>query len=145
MSNRNVPERFWPKVLKSNGCWEWIAGKDSKGYGCFWLDCWMQPAHRVSYLLAHGSIPEGMDIDHLCMNRACVNPAHLEAVTHYVNIRRSPNTIPSRNAAKTHCPHGHEYTEANTQIENGRRRCATCRRAQGRIRSRRRRRSDVPA
>lgn len=139
MSNRNVTERFWPKVRKSAGCWEWIAVKDSKGYGCFWRNYVMQSAHRVAYELTKGAIPEGLDIDHLCMNRACVNPEHLEAVTHHVNIRRSPDTIPSLNAAKTHCPKGHEYTEANTQFENGRRRCATCRRAENRDRSARRR------
>jgi hypothetical protein len=74
-------ERFWGKIEKSEGCWLWRAGKTPDGYGQFWVDGKMMKVHRVAYELAFGEIPENRVIDHMCRNRACVNPTHLRVVT----------------------------------------------------------------
>lgn len=121
------PERFWKKVEKSNGCWEWTASKDPHGYGTVRNDKKTLGAHRVSYELIVGKIPDGLDLDHLCRNPGCVNPAHLEPVTHRENVRRGNAGLHC--AIKTHCPHRHEYTPENTAIyDDGLRRCRECRR-----------------
>lgn len=89
-----VAPRFWSKVLKgaASVCWPWLAALQSGGYGLFWVkrgDRWRgTTAHRVAYELTHGSAPDGLEIDHLCRNRRCCNPAHLEAVTRIENQRR---------------------------------------------------------
>lgn len=80
-----MPDRFWAKVDKSGECWEWTAGKDRLGYGGFFLDGRDRIAHRVSYELSIGPPPEGLELDHICHNRACVNPEHLRPVTHKQN------------------------------------------------------------
>ena len=82
-------------------------------------------AHRLIYEHFNGPIPDGLQIDHLCRNRACCNPAHLEPVTQQENIARGECS--QWRLEHTHCPNGHEYTEANTRIEKtGARRCRTC-------------------
>lgn len=119
--------RFWAKVLKTDGCWLWTGAKTSAGYGNFWIFKNYHLAHRVSYRLLVGEIPEGLTLDHLkdvCGNRHCVNPAHLEPVTQGENVRRGGN------AQKTHCPNDHEYTAENTIIlATGARKCRICNRA----------------
>src|SRR5688500_12459342 len=115
---RDLRERFESKMLKTEACWLWQGPINRKGYGTFQIKTplgnW-QPeyAHRVAYGLYKGPIPFGLSIDHLCSNRSCVNPEHLEAVTQQVNLLRG-KTLQARNLAKTHCPKGHPYDEANT-------------------------------
>jgi hypothetical protein len=123
-------KRFFDKVDKSGdgGCWIWTAGK-SRGYGRFKLGDSVTLAHRVSYTWCKGEIPDGLILDHLCRNRACVNPDHLEPVTYQVNLLRG-DTISAMHAKKTHCPQGHEYTDENTYMYRGSRQCSTCRKIQ---------------
>lgn len=88
----------------------------------------MQPAHRFSYEILVGPIPEGMELDHLCKNRRCVNPAHLEPVTHHENLIRG-NGFTGINARKTHCSRGHELSQDNIlNRSRGGRECKTCHR-----------------
>lgn len=124
-------DRFWSKVERTDTCWLWIAAKTGEGYGVIGLGPGRGNgmAHRVAYELAVGAIPDGMHIDHLCRTPACVNPAHLEPVTNAENTARgyAPSIGASHQLAKTHCPRGHEYSEANTRIDRrGARVCRTC-------------------
>lgn len=112
-------ERFWSKVEKTEGCWNWLGNITPIGYGGFFLDGKNRRAHRVAYELSIGPIPKGLVIDHLCRNRRCVNPDHLEAVTQGENRGRVP--------VKTHCNYGHPLIGDNAYIlPNGRPRCQKC-------------------
>jgi hypothetical protein len=126
-----LEKRFWVKVDKrgDDECWPWLAGK-SKGYGNFSRDGKDAKAYRVSYELLVGPIPPGRDLDHLCRNRACVNPAHLEPVSRRENILRGIGPSAQR-AKQTHCVHGHPFDGENTMYlvgKNGQkhRRCRAC-------------------
>lgn len=126
-----TPDYIHRNVRKdpSTECWVWLL-KTKDGYGMTGVArsvTWM--AHRLSYLLMKGSIPDGHQIDHLCGNRSCVNPDHLEPVTPLENTRRAPGSLSQINRAKTHCHQGHEFDEANTYIRNGYRSCRECNRA----------------
>lgn len=114
------------RIDPNSRCWKWKAGKTNKGYGAFYINQKQHTAHRLSYRLFVGEIPIGLDLDHLCRNRDCCNPSHLEAVTRRENLLRG-NTIPALNATKTHCKHGHEFTPENTIIKKtGSRDCRLC-------------------
>ncbi|UFS59489.1 HNH endonuclease signature motif containing protein [Subtercola endophyticus] len=134
-------ERFWGRVNRHGGrpylndplsrlitddeeCWIYGSGDFVDGYATFKVGGTQYPAHRVAYRDFGLIIPDGLQIDHLCRTTACMNPTHMEPVTREENIRRGVN------GAKTHCPHGHEYTPENTQtqIVDGKdhRRCKAC-------------------
>lgn len=129
--------RFWRQVDKSGPipahrpelgpCWVWTGWCDKRGYGKFrptsrQSDPKVQ-AHRFAYELVVDVIPAGLELDHLCRNKSCVNPAHLEAVTPQVNIDRRITA----NSLKTHCPQKHEYNEGNTYVgKDGARSCRAC-------------------
>lgn len=78
-------ERFWDKVLKTDACWLWQAGRTTKGYGVFFLNGGMQGAHRVAWVITFGDIPDRMEVDHECHVISCVNPDHLRLATHAEN------------------------------------------------------------
>lgn len=131
MATKTLSERFWEKVERAGPgeCWNWTGWNGHKGYGRIWVDGAGRPAHRVSYELAKGPIPEGLVIDHLCRNPGCVNPDHLEPVTQAENNRRGIG-ITSVNLRKTHCIHGHAFDAENTMVDaDGHRRCRACHRA----------------
>ena len=101
------------KVRATNYCWLWIPGSAAKhGYGQFWVKDRSIMAHRAAFLLLVGRIPTGYHIDHLCFNKLCVNPEHLEAVTSAENARRANRVVGQ--VAKKACPYGHPYNKPNT-------------------------------
>ena len=124
---KTVWQRFRSKFhVAENGCWLWDGQKDDGGYGRFSFEGRQRErAHNVTFIVMRGTIDRAYERDHLCRTRACVNPFHLEQVTHCINSQRSD---PGKyGKAKTHCPRGHAYTEENTRIYRGRRFCRECR------------------
>jgi HNH endonuclease len=120
---RPAIDRFFEKVEKTATCWTWTASKDPNDYGQFGST----KAHRWAYEHFVGPIPAGFDLDHACRRPACVNPAHLEPVTHRVNVLRgiSPMAI---NARKIICKNGHPFDAENTYRDaQGGRTCRKCR------------------
>lgn len=123
-------KRFWAKVEinEETGCWEWVASKQLGGYGKFRVGGKHVLAHRFSWEMLRGPIPTGLQIDHLCRVRACVNPSHMEPVSPRANVLRG-DTIVATNAAKTECLRGHPFDEENTYpIPSGGRSCRECQR-----------------
>ena len=123
-------------VVVPNGCYVWVGCRHGNGYGQVRVHgAGMCYTHRVAYEYAHGRIPKGLVIDHLCRDRACCNPDHLEVVTHGENIRRGDAGI--YNKRKTHCPKGHPLSGANLYVDpKGRRYCRSCARARDRAHKR---------
>lgn len=123
----DLPERMQSKIAVDNDCWIWTGAKNNKGYGSVTNGHGGSLlAHRKTYSLAHGDIPKGLQIDHLCRRPSCVNPLHLEAVTDVENMRR-------RYANMTHCSKGHELSGENLRLSmkndgSERRVCVTCQR-----------------
>lgn len=133
MTGRRRPAkvRFWEKVAlpDENGCMRWLGAMMPQGYGSFRVADKAVTAHRFSYELAEGPIPAGLHIDHLCRNRRCAAPAHLEPVTPGENARRGDAW--KVNGLKTHCPRGHAYSPENTWVYRGSRFCKACDRIRG--------------
>jgi hypothetical protein len=124
-------QRFASKIhIETSGCWRWLGRISTRGYGRFGMS---EYAHRFSYTLFVGPVPDGLVLDHLCRNRWCVNPEHLEAVTSRENIERGNK---AGRPPKTHCIRGHAFTPENTRMANTRRWtqqvCLACRRIRDR-------------
>ena len=133
---RAVLERFEEKILRTpGGCWRWTAARVQDGYGQFKFNGRMVGSHRFAYEQYVGPIPEGLQIDHLCRNRWCVNPLHLEPVTQRENILRGHSPAGLR-ARASKCQRGHAFDSVNTYYDKGGyrhcRRCAADR-AAGRV------------
>lgn len=118
------PQSFFGLVEFTDECWEWLGSKYQGGYGKYSAIL----AHRISYELTRGHVPEDMCLDHLCKNRSCVNPEHLEIVTMVENVMRGESQH-AKNARKTVCKSGHEFTPENTYKRRDRatRECKICR------------------
>jgi hypothetical protein len=114
------------KIDGKTNCWPWIGAKYPLGYGHFSWKPSGGYAHRAAYLLFKGEIPDNREIDHLCRMPSCVNPDHLETVTHKVNIHRSPIAIAAINKRKTYCIRGHPFSGVNLGLNKSGRFCRTC-------------------
>lgn len=125
-----LPINMQTKIVPAGECWEWVGAKISTGYGSLTNgQRGSVLAHRKSYEIVVGPIPEGLTIDHLCRNRACINTDHLEPVTNAENTRRAA-------ALRTHCVKGHPFDGDNVRVQvrkNGWRQriCVTCARVTG--------------
>ncbi len=110
--DERLPIAFWERVLveDATGCWLWCGNRYSNGYGRMSLDGRERLIHRLAYESLVGPIPAGLHLDHLCRNKFCANPVHVEPVTPAENIQRWSRTV-------THCPKGHEYTPANARLK----------------------------
>lgn len=121
------------------GCWEWAGAVDGRGYGRIrGRGPAKMAVHRAAWELLVGPIPQGLELDHLCRILRCLNPAHLEPVTHLENVRRAGlSGLAAEYAGRTRCPAGHGYDLFNTYFDPaGRRHCRKCKRARDRRRSR---------
>lgn len=130
-----ITNKFWSRTkIMPSGCVEWTGYRHNaqKGYGRFKFAGKRMLAHRWAYQWANGpdSIPDGLQLDHLCRNTMCVAPDHLEPVTHTENVRRGTawDVSGSHNAAKTHCSQGHPYDQVNTYYRPDKvgRKCRSC-------------------
>ncbi len=135
----SLPVRILAKLVRrgDDECWGWL-GCHVKGYGAAQIDRRLRLIHIVMYESVHGAVPDGLELDHLCRNRGCPNPSHLEAVTHQVNALRGEGPT-ARNATKTHCPRGHPYGGDNLIHEKSgegllRRKCRICKKERDRRR-----------
>ena len=120
-------ERFAAKyVVSPSGCWNWTASVNEGGYGQFFVGGKRWRSHRFAWTAFRGEIPAGLELDHLCRNRRCCNPEHLEPVTRRENQRRG-NGPTARNIDATHCVNGHAFDAKNTHFrKSGKRTCLRC-------------------
>ena len=128
MANRYIPvERRLQNIEidAETGCHVYLGDHHNTGYGRISVGGRQQMAHRVNYERERGPIPDGLVLDHLCRNRACINPDHLEAVTEQVNILRGVGPS-AQHAAQTHCVNGHPFSIENTHLYRGQRACRAC-------------------
>ena len=123
-------KRFWSYVERGE-CWLWRGTLNRKGYAQWRVKKGQAYVHRWAYERWVGPISEGLQLDHLCRVRNCVNPAHLEPVTPWENTHRSPGLT---NATKTHCAQGHAYVPENISMQRGKRVCKECQRQRSRKR-----------
>lgn len=137
-----LSKRFWNKISTDNntGCWDWSGYIHESGYGGV---CWRgknRKAHRVFYEVLVGNLPKfipgGLVLDHLCRNRKCCNPMHLELITHKENLNRGivAEVTRQRHRARTHCKYGHHLDEENTYNYKHRRICKKCALRRNRVR-----------
>lgn len=128
MDKEYLDRHFWPKVRKSDGCWEWTGATNGVGYGQLNVKGKRWSAHRISYEIHIGAIPQGLLVRHRCDNRPCVRPDHLELGTHVDNARDmvERGRVNSHRGDRTHCPNGHPFDEDNTYWWNGARQCRAC-------------------
>ena len=124
----SVKTRLFDKSMPepNTGCFIWIGCLFNGDYGRMWVRDKQIMAHRISYFVHKGEIPEAFVIDHICNHTPCINPQHLEAKTQKDNGYRSKHSPTTINAQKTHCKNGHEFTEENTNSTIYGRRCITC-------------------
>lgn len=129
LTRRPVADRFWSKVTGGDvsACWNWSGASNPRtGYGNFNIgDRRYVLPHRFAYEALRVDVPEGLQIDHLCRNRLCVNPWHMEPVTPSVNVRRSSNAA-ALNINRAVCRKGHPFTEENTYRSGAYRKCRAC-------------------
>ena len=126
MIPENVAARISPEPM--SGCWLWTGHITHLGYGALKTASKTWKAHRLVYTLLKGAVPPGLELDHLCRTRSCVNPEHLEPVTHRENIMRGEG-LAANCARKTHCKNGHPLSGSNCRVRpDGGRRCLTCKR-----------------
>lgn len=126
---RTTEERFWSKVDTSGGpdaCWPWMGCTNADGYGRFMLAGRVEQSHRVAYVIMREPIDPGLQVDHLCRNRCCANPKHMEIVTAAENTMRGISP-PAVNSRKNHCPKGHELPKQSKMVSGKPRRpCPQC-------------------
>jgi hypothetical protein len=127
-------DRFWKYVQKTETCWNWTGSKLPTGYAPFCISGRGKNrvrtyAHRFAYNLLVGEVPEGLDLDHVCRNRACVNPAHLEPVTRSENMLRAAPYRPAHYDMGPTCPNGHDRAQWGFYNTYGRQVCRLCHRA----------------
>jgi len=135
-SNLSPFERFSQKIQRlESGCWQWTSTILKNGYGTLSVDGQSVYAHIFAFESFRFPVPKGLTLDHKCRNRGCANPFHTFPETRGRNVMLG-DTIAARNAAKTHCPKGHPYSEDNTyRPKRGGRMCNECRRIRDRLKS----------
>ena len=111
-------KEVWYLFVLPKPCREWQRGTFNSGYGRVWYQSTWHLVHRLLYETFVGPIPEGKELDHICQNKLCCEPTHLEPVSHRENVRRG-DSVPAWNARKTHCSRGHLFDEANTRYRSG--------------------------